>query len=115
LRAPKRRRAAAQSRDDIGWVAGAFEWNAAELNFCGGGCSAITQGSANPGGLLIGVGLEYAVTNNWTTKFEYDYLGFSAKNVALTIYNALPVPYTQTQNLSADKHIFKVGVNYKFF
>jgi len=98
-----------------GWVAGGFDWNAAELNFCGIGCSAITQGSATLGGLLIGVGLEYAFTNNWTTKFEYDYLGFPARNVVLTTFNVLAVPFTQTQSLSADKHIFKVGVNYKFF
>jgi len=98
-----------------GWVAGGFDWNASQLNFCGIGCSAITQGSATLGGLLIGVGLEYAFTNNWTTKFEYDYLGFPSKNVVLTTFNVLAVPFTQTQSVSADKHIFKVGVNYKFF
>ena len=29
-------------------------------------------------GWLIGVGLEYATTNNWTAKFECHYIGFGA-------------------------------------
>jgi opacity protein-like surface antigen len=39
--------------------------------------------SATLDGLLIGLGLEYAFFNNWTAKFEYDYLGFDSKNVSL--------------------------------
>jgi outer membrane immunogenic protein len=102
-----------------GWVAGRFDWNAADVN-CGIGCTT-TQGSATLDGLLIGLGLEYAFTNNWTTKFEYDYLGFGSKNVAFRTTCATPIfcgpsgIVTTTQNVSADKHIFKVGLNYKFF
>ena len=99
-----------------GWAAGRFEWDAASAN-CGNFCST-TQGRATLDGLLIGVGLEYAFLNNWTTKFEYDYLGFGSKNVVFTTSCptfCIPPTFTQTQSVSADKHIFKVGVNYKFF
>ena len=65
-----------------GWVAGRFDWNAADVN-CGNFCST-TQGGATLDGLLIGLGLEYAFFNNWTAKFEYDYLGFGSKNVVFT-------------------------------
>jgi outer membrane immunogenic protein len=95
-----------------GWVWGAFDWNANEqtCTFC-----STTQGSATLEGLLIGVGLEYAFTNNWTTKFEYDYMGFGSKNVVFTSRDcATCTPFTFTQNVSADKHIFKVGINYLF-
>jgi outer membrane immunogenic protein len=99
-----------------GWVAGRFDYNAASFN-CTFTC-VTTQGSATLDGLLIGIGLEYAFFNNWTAKFEYDYLGFGSKNVLLTEtcsgpFCARPI-FTNTQNLSADKHIFKVGLNYKF-
>jgi outer membrane immunogenic protein len=98
-----------------GWVAGRFEWNAADVN-CVFFCST-TQGSATLDGLLIGLGLEYAFFNNWTAKFEYDYLGFGSKNVVFTTScptcSFLPI-FTHTQNVSADKHIFKVGLNYLF-
>jgi len=99
-----------------GWVAGRFDWNAADVN-CGIFCIT-TQGNATLDGLLIGLGLEYAFTNNWTTKFEYDYLGFGSKNVVFTQSCSafcIPLISTNTQSVSADKHIFKVGVNYKFF
>ena len=74
------------------------------------------QASANMDGLLIGVGLEYAFTNNWTLKFEYDYLGFEAKNVGFASFCAPCAVQNTTfiQNVSADKHIFKVGINYLF-
>jgi len=102
-----------------GWVAGGFDWNGVDAN-CDIFCTT-TQGSATLDGLLIGIGLEYAFTNNWTTKFEYDYLGFGSKNVAFrTTCVTTPAfcgPSGQrhhTQNVSADKHIFKVGINYLF-
>jgi outer membrane immunogenic protein len=97
-----------------GWVAGAFDWNWATLGTFAG---LSNQGSATLEGLLIGVGLEYAFFDNWTAKFEYDYLGFNAKNVRFTAICAFCTfnpTSTFTENVSADKHIFKVGLNYKF-
>lgn len=102
-----------------GWVAGRFGWNASDVN-CGSFCT-ITQGSATLDGLLIGLGLEYAFTNNWTTRFEYDYLGFGSRNVSFTTTCVTNPAFcgpsgsvTATQNVSADKHIFKLGINYLF-
>ena len=95
-----------------GWVFGGFDWNATEqtCTLC-----TVTQGSATLDGLLIGLDLEYAFTNNWTAKFEYDYLGFNAKNVGFTSVGCTTcTPFNFTQNVSADKHIFKVGINYLF-
>jgi outer membrane immunogenic protein len=101
-----------------GWVAGRFDWNATDVN-CTVVCTT-TQASATLDGLLIGLGLEYAFFNNWTTKFEYDYLGFGSKNVG---FRTICVPAVfcgpsgsvpSTLSVSADKHIFKVGLNYKF-
>jgi outer membrane immunogenic protein len=91
-----------------GWVFGGFDWNFVNR------FQDTIQGSATLDGLLIGLGLEYAFTNNWTAKFEYDYLGFNAKNVRFTASCPLCTPITLTQNVSADKHIFKVGLNYLF-
>jgi len=95
-----------------GWVAGGFDWNFATTL----GSPITNQASSTLDGLLIGVGLEYAFVNNWTVKFEYDYLGFGAKNVLFngSCLSCTPVNYTATQNVSFDKHIFKVGLNYLF-
>jgi opacity protein-like surface antigen len=85
-------------------VWGRFSWDYRDRN------DYTQNASATLDGLLIGLGLEYAIAANWTAKFEYDYLGFDAKNVLFTTSD----PSTYTQNVSADKHIFKVGFNYKF-
>lgn len=102
-----------------GWVAAGFDWSAADAN-CGIFCT-VTQSSATLDGLLIGAGLEYAFTNNWTTKFEYDYLGFGSRNVAFRTTCVTNPAFcgpsgsvTTTHNVSADKHLFKVGFNYLF-
>jgi outer membrane immunogenic protein len=96
-----------------GWVAAGFDWTSNQVLFCGIDCP-VTTGSATLDGLLIGVGLEYAFTNNWTAKFEYDYLGFGARNVNFVTVFPLGGTSIQTQSVSADKHIFKIGVNYLF-
>jgi outer membrane immunogenic protein len=94
-----------------GWVFGGFDWNYADA-LPG---TYRNQASATLDGLLIGLGLEYAFTNNWTAKFEYDYLGFGAKNVKFTeSCSCALIAGGFTQNVSADKHIFKVGINYLF-
>jgi outer membrane immunogenic protein len=102
-----------------GWVAGRFDWNSRQDLCKFISCPITNEGGATLDGLLIGLGLEYAFTNNWTVKFEYDYLGFGAKNVGFTANCPTPtcspsISSTFTENVSADKHIFKVGLNYLF-
>jgi outer membrane immunogenic protein len=92
-----------------GWVSAKFTWNSLSCFDC-----SVIQGNHTMDGLLIGLGLEYAFLNNWTVKFEYDYLGFGAKNVSFTSTCGGCSFETFTQNVSADKHIFKVGLNYLF-
>jgi outer membrane immunogenic protein len=94
-----------------GWAAGNFGWNRT-VTF---DPTFNQYGSTTLNGLLIGLGLEYAFTNNWTAKFEYDYIGFGAKDVVFTtVCSTCTPPSTNTQNVSANKNIFKVGFNYLF-
>ena len=61
-------------------------------------------------GLLLGVGLEYGFTNNWTAKVEYDYIDYGTFN--------LPYPSAaaaiQSFSVHETKQIVKVGLNYRF-
>jgi outer membrane immunogenic protein len=99
-----------------GWAAGGFDWNYANTAADQFNTPFTNQGNSTLDGLLIGVGLEYAFTNNWTAKFEYDYIGFGSKNVQFsgTCPACVLTNYTFTENVSFDKHIFKVGINYLF-
>ncbi|MFS8037303.1 outer membrane protein [Xanthobacter sp. AM11] len=57
-------------------------------------------------GWTVGAGLEYAITNNWTVKAEYLYLGFDDSKTNYVNGDQLSV--------GTDIQTTKIGVNYKF-
>ena len=65
------------------------------------------------GGFLVGGGIEYAVTDNWTMKGEYDYLGLSSRNFIVPVNAPFFVGDT-FNNRSRNVQQFKVGFNYLF-
>ena len=75
------------------------------------------RGDAVITGVLIGVGFEYALTDNWTTKFEYNYIDYGNKIVNFTetqcdFLGCFTDTFSQT--VKERKQIAKIGVNYKF-
>jgi outer membrane immunogenic protein len=60
-------------------------------------------------GWTVGAGLEYALTDNWSAKVEYDYLGFGPQSMNFT---------TPTESLSTSASLkvqeVKAGVNFRF-
>jgi outer membrane immunogenic protein len=74
------------------------------------------KGDAALTGVLIGAGFEYALTDNWAAKFEYNYLDFGDKVVDFTSIQCNPGCLTRTSRdtVKEVKQIAKVGVNYKF-
>jgi outer membrane immunogenic protein len=104
---------------------GKLRWTSQEINFPGVGCECSTEfsGQSTQAGLLIGVGWEYAFLDNWTVKMEYDYINFGNPliNFALVSCTTL-VPFANrcedqtgfSETVRDTKHIFKVGINYKF-
>jgi outer membrane immunogenic protein len=104
-----------------GWVWGQFDF----LDTHTAPCCSLTFGpllstnaaSGTLDGLLLGVGIEHALTNNWTVKLEYNFLRYGSKEISFVDCNnrstpACGLPFTNTQH--ADKQIFKIGVNYLF-
>ena len=59
-------------------------------------------------GLLLGLGLEYAFSSNWTGKIEYNYLNYVETDARFTGTSSF------TESVAAEKHIIKVGLNYLF-
>jgi outer membrane immunogenic protein len=99
----------------VGVVWGKFEYSVDSSN---NNPSTFTErGNATFAGVLIGAGFEYALTDNWTTKFEYNYLDFGDKVVdfAFTSCNfGACVSDRERFTVKEVKHLAKVGVNYKF-
>jgi len=109
-----------------GWAWGKFDvFDNSGTNYsnCNGSCSPNNLNhysySGTLNGPLFGLGIEYAFTQNWTAKLEYNYIMFGANSFANThCYGQSGSPtvcqaYGNT-SLSADKQLFKFGVNYKF-
>lgn len=66
--------------------------------------------SFNRTGWTGGAGVEYALSQNWTAKLEYDYLGFGSESLNL----ATPTTLSYTTNASLNVQEVKAGINYKF-
>lgn len=78
------------------------------------------SGSQNRWGWMGGVGLEYGLTQNWSAKVEYDFLGFGTQNVNMPgtlcqtlTTNCVAVP-RQTMAIEQNIQLLKFGVNYHF-
>jgi outer membrane immunogenic protein len=100
----------------LGAVWGKFDYTVDGSNL--GGDTFTRRGDAIFTGVLIGVGVEYALTDNWTTKFEYNYIDYGNKAVNFTNVECDVgvgcVTSTNRQTIKEVKQIAKIGVNYKF-
>lgn len=102
-----------------GWVWGQFDFLSSNTSFSPGIPPAITTSSASGtlDGLLLGVGIEHAITNNWTVKLEYNFLKYGSKELSFTSCESTRTPTCfadGTATVRSDKHIFKIGANYLF-
>ena len=60
-------------------------------------------------GWVAGIGVEFAMTGNWTGKVEYNYIGFQSRVYDL----GLLVP--RSANVEPELHLIKVGLNYRLW
>jgi outer membrane immunogenic protein len=80
-----------------------------------GSFSTLTNCGSNSSGWLVGAGAEYAFTNNWTAKFEFDYLGLG--NRTFVIPATSPIVALAGDTFTSNNRnisMVKVGVNYLF-
>jgi high affinity Mn2+ porin len=82
-----------------------FAWGHAHAEINDG--SGATIGHNQPG-WTAGLGLEFAVSGNWSAKLEYDYVGLSRQVYDLSSFGL--------SNLNVDPriHLAKIGLNYHF-
>ncbi len=60
-------------------------------------------------GWMVGGGLEYAFTGNWSMKIEYNYMNFGNRDTSFC--NG---PACETINIDQQIQLVKVGINYRF-
>jgi outer membrane immunogenic protein len=83
------------------------------VSFTCGTLTTLTNCGNSTGGWLVGAGVEYAFTNNWTVKFEYDYLGLGNRTFVIPAGSPFLAGDTFTSN-NRNVQMVKVGVNYLF-
>jgi outer membrane immunogenic protein len=73
----------------------------------------VGDNSNTASGWLVGAGLEYAITNNWTVKLEYDYLKLPGRTFVLP---GVLIPALAGDTITSDHNVqmVKLGVNYLF-
>jgi outer membrane immunogenic protein len=84
-----------------------YGWNSETLAInspVGLGVTSAFASNVNGGG-LIGAGVEYAVTEIWTAKIEYDYSAVASRTFV--------VAFPSTVTLNPNIQMLKVGFNYK--
>ncbi|MFG1378311.1 outer membrane protein [Xanthobacter autotrophicus] len=86
-----------------------LSYSYSEYDYYGSSFSA----SSTNWGWTVGVGAEYAITNNWTFKTEYLYVDLGSTDYTYSDY-CCGGAYTYTGSVDTKFHTLKAGVNYKF-
>jgi outer membrane immunogenic protein len=97
-----------------GWAWGKFAFST--LDICCGPESTpyTTSWGSTLNGFLVGVGVEHALTRNWTVKLEYNYIGYGSKQMSATECGGGSCSVYGSLSNSANVQLFKVGANYLF-
>jgi len=82
-------------------------WNQTSFSVRDAAGVVYASGNNANSGWMVGGGVEYAFTQNWTGKIEYEYLGLSNRTFATSI-----APFAVT--VSPNVQTLKFGINYKF-
>ena len=62
-------------------------------------------------GWMVGGGIEYSFTDNWSAKIEYNYLDFGTRAVRFTDTTGF---FALDTSIRERIHVAKVGINYRF-
>ncbi len=97
----------------LGVVLGQFDYT---LNDTSTNFSDTESGNALFTGVLLGVGFEYALTDNWTAKLEYNYIdyGNTVVNLPEVLCNPACAAFSTSSAIKETEQLVKLGVNYKF-
>jgi high affinity Mn2+ porin len=91
------------------YVTGGLAWGQTKVDITDSTGATVSSKSATQVGTAIGVGVEYALAGNWSTKLEYNYIDLGAKTLAL---NGAGLPVL---NVDPKVHLIKLGLNYKLW
>ncbi|MFZ1963230.1 MAG: outer membrane beta-barrel protein [Roseiarcus sp.] len=68
---------------------------------------------ATHAGLLLGLGVEYALDRRWSIKGEYDYINYGVRSATFALAHD-PLNPSFNASFKNEENIVKAGVNYRF-
>ena len=93
----------------MAYVTGGFAWGHTHISVNDAdGVTELFPVGRYQTGWTAGLGLEYAVSGNWTAKAEYEYVDLSRQTFDLSGFGLGSV------NVDPRIHLFKLGLNYQF-
>ena len=95
-----------------GTAGGAWTNASTSVNVSGSGASALNL-SASKVGWTAGVGVEFALVDNWTAKVEYLYIDTGTISGTATVPASLGGG-SLTETAAIRDNVFRIGVNYRF-
>ena len=90
------------------YVTGGFAWGHSHVNINDGGSSIVSSPGQYQTGWTAGVGVEFAVSGNWSAKAEYAYIDLSRRMYDLSGFGLPGV------NVDPKINLVKFGLNYHF-
>ena len=72
-----------------------------------------TSGSYTRTGWMVGLGLEYGFTPNWSAKIEYNFLSLGDED-DLRFTRIQTGAFVENARIDQELHIVKLGINYRF-
>ena len=90
------------------YVTGGFAWGHTHVNVNDAAGDVVATPGHYQTGWTAGLGLEFAVSGNWTAKVEYEYVDLSRRTFDLSGFGLAGV------DVDPRIHLFKIGLNYQF-
>jgi high affinity Mn2+ porin len=90
------------------YVTGGFAWGHTHINVNGDGVTSLLPVGHYQTGWTAGLGLEFAVSGNWSAKAEYEYVWLSRQSYDLSAFGLANV------DVDPRIHLFKFDLDYHF-
>jgi outer membrane immunogenic protein len=90
------------------YVKGGLAWIDEDFRAVAG--PVIFEGDRSEAGWMVGVGVEYGFTPNWSAKIEYNYMDFNSDRIRFVG----PAGVTDDFDVDQQVHVVKFGINYRF-
>jgi outer membrane immunogenic protein len=95
------------------YVKGGVAWADSEYSVRSPGGGISSKVDTTRFGVLLGMGVEYALNQSWSAKIEYEYIDFGHDTFNFPFAFG-PFTATATANIWQNLHTVKAGVNYRF-